>query len=53
MDIIDNVYKAVREYHTLVRYYTKKNISISYLRAKKEQHATRVLDLYGNDYRYC
>lgn len=52
MDIIDNVYKEVREYHNLVRYYTKKNISISYLRAKKEQNAKRVLDLYGNDYRY-
>ncbi|HAR73995.1 MAG TPA: hypothetical protein DCR77_11390 [Flavobacteriaceae bacterium] len=47
MDIIDRVYKEVKEYHNLVRYYTNKNISVSYLRAKKKNDAKRVLDLYG------
>lgn len=47
MDIIDRVYKEVKEYHNLVRYYTNKNISISFLRAKKQNNTQRVLDLYG------
>ena len=47
MDVIDKVYKEVKEYHSLVRYYTNKNISVSYLRAKKKNDAKRVLDLYG------
>lgn len=48
MDIIDRVYKEVKEYHSLVRYYTNKNISVSYLRAKKKKDSKRVLDLYGS-----
>ncbi|MGJ1303519.1 DUF4141 domain-containing protein [Sphingobacterium multivorum] len=47
MDIIDRVYKEVKEYHSLVRYYTNKNISVSILRAKKQDNTKRVLDLYG------
>lgn len=47
MDVIDRVYKEVKEYHNLVRYYTNKNISVSYLRAKKKNDAKRVLELYG------
>ena len=47
MDVIDRVYKEVKDYHSLVRYYTNKNISVSYLRAKKKNDAKRVLDLYG------
>lgn len=47
MDIIDRVYKEVKEYHNLVRYYTYKNISVSFLRAKKQNNTQRVLDLYG------
>lgn len=47
MDVIDRVYKEVKEYHNLVRYYTNKNISVSYLRAKKQNNTQRVLDLYG------
>src|SRR5690554_6394896 len=47
MDIIDRVYKEVKEYHSLVRYYTNKNISVSILRAKKQNNTKRVLDLYG------
>ncbi|PZU15552.1 MULTISPECIES: DUF4141 domain-containing protein [Sphingobacterium] len=47
MDVIDRVYKEVKDYHNLVRYYTNKNISISYLRGKKKNNTQRVLDLYG------
>lgn len=47
IDIIDRVYREVKQYHSLVRYYTNKNISVSYLRAKKKNDAKRVLDLYG------
>lgn len=47
MDIIDRVYKEVKEYHSLVKYYTNKNISISILRAKKQNNTQRVLELYG------
>ena len=48
MDIIDSVYIKVKEYHNLVRYFTNKNISVSYLRAKKANSSKRVLELYGN-----
>ncbi len=47
MDIIDRVYKEIKEYHSLVRYYTNKNISVSFLRAKKQNNSKRVLELYG------
>lgn len=47
MDIIDGVYEEVKEYYNLVRYFTNKNISVSYLRAKKANNSQRVLDLYG------
>lgn len=47
MDVIDRVYKEVKDYHNLVRYYTNKNISISYLRGKKKNNTQRVRDLYG------
>jgi hypothetical protein len=47
MDIIDRVYKEIKGYHSLVRYYTNKNISVSFLRAKKQNNSKRVLELYG------
>lgn len=49
MDLIDRVHTEVQDYYNLVRYYTNKNISVSYLRAKKENNAKRVLDLYGSE----
>ncbi|WP_436414960.1 DUF4141 domain-containing protein [Petrimonas sp.] len=48
MDLIDNIYEKVSEYRSLVSYYTNKNISVSYLRAKKENDTQRVLALYGS-----
>lgn len=47
MDIIERVYKEVRDYYNLVRYYTNKNISVSLVRAKKQNDTKRVLELYG------
>ena len=48
MDVIDRVYRDVKEYRNLVAYYTNKNISISYLRAKEKNDTKRVLSLYGS-----
>ena len=47
MDVIDRVYRDVKEYKGLVNYYTNKNISVSYLRALKARDTERVLSLYG------
>lgn len=47
MDVIDRVYRDVKEYKELVNYYTNKNISVSYLRALKAGDTERVLSLYG------
>ncbi|MGK6342512.1 DUF4141 domain-containing protein [Chryseobacterium sp. DT-3] len=48
MEVIDKVYKEVKEYHALVKYFTNKNISVSIIRAKKMNNTKRVLELYGN-----
>lgn len=51
--IIDQSYKRLLEYRNLVNYYTNKNISVSYLRAKKKNDTDRVMSLYGSaDERY-
>lgn len=47
IDVIDRVYNKVKDYYNLVRYYTNKNISVSIVRAKKQNNTKRVLDLYG------
>ncbi|MDR0386140.1 MAG: hypothetical protein LBH60_08700, partial [Prevotellaceae bacterium] len=48
MDIINYVYDRLKNHRNLVSYYTRKNISISYLRAKKTGETERVTALYGN-----
>ena len=48
MDVVDRCYNRVRNYRNLVMYYTNKNISVSYLRAKKKNDMDRVLALYGS-----
>jgi ppGpp synthetase/RelA/SpoT-type nucleotidyltranferase len=48
MDIINYVYGRLKNHRNLVDYYTRKNISISYLRAKKAGETDRVVALYGN-----
>ena len=48
MDVVDRCYNRVRNYRNLVMYYTNKNISVSYLRARKKNDMDRVLALYGS-----
>jgi hypothetical protein len=48
MDIINYVYDRLKTHRNLVSYYTRKNISISYLRAKKAGDSDRIVALYGN-----
>ena len=43
MDVVDRCYNRVRNYRNLVMYYTNKNISVSYLRAKKKNDMDRGL----------
>ena len=53
MDIINYVYDRLKDHRNLVSYYTRKNISISYLRAKKAGDTDRIVALYGSaDERY-
>lgn len=53
MDIITRVHDRIRRHRDLASYYTRKNISVSYLRAKKTGDTDRVMALYGNaDERY-
>jgi hypothetical protein len=48
MDIINYVYDRLKNHRNLVSYYTRKNNSISYLRANKAGDTDRVAALYGN-----
>ena len=51
--LIDRAYTSLLNYRNLVNYYTRKNISVSYLRAKKKNDTDRVMALYGSaDERY-
>lgn len=47
-DVIDHAHNEVQNYRNLVKYYTNKNIGVSYLRAKKKNDTDRVMALYGN-----
>ena len=47
MDRIDKAYDSISNYRNLVYYYTRKNISVSYLRSKKINDTERVVALYG------
>ena len=48
MDVVDRCYNSIRRYRNMVSYYTNKNISVSYLRARKKNDVSRVMSLYGN-----
>lgn len=48
MDVIDQVYTKMVDYRNLTRYYTKKSISVSFIRAKDKKDTDRVIALYGN-----
>ena len=45
--VIDRAYNSLMNYRNLVRYYTGKTISVSYLRARKKNDMDRVMSLYG------
>lgn len=47
MDIVDRCYREMSRFRSLTAYYTNKNISVSYLRAKKKADTQRVISLYG------
>lgn len=47
LDMINTTFEKVRQHKALVQYYTNKNISVSYLRAKKKNNSEGVLRLYG------
>jgi hypothetical protein len=47
LEIISDVHDRIKEQKDLVSYYTRKNISVSYLRSKKSGDTDRVLALYG------
>ena len=49
MEMIDRIYEQVKEYKAITSYYTRKNISVSYVRAKKKDDIRRVQELYGMD----
>ena len=48
MDVVERCYSKMKRYRNLVSYYTNKNISVSYLRAKKKNDLDRIMGLYGN-----
>ena len=48
MDVVDNCYKEMKRLKNLTAYYTNKNISVSYLRAKMKADTQRVVSLYGD-----
>jgi len=48
MDVVDNCYTEMKRLKNLTAYYTNKNISVSYLRAKKKADTQRVVNLYGD-----
>lgn len=48
MDVVDRCYNSIRRYRNMVSYYTNKNISVSYLRARKKNDVSRVMSLYGS-----
>lgn len=47
IDIIDRVYQEMTSYKSLVSYYTRKNISVSYIRARERQNLDQIKSLYG------
>lgn len=48
MQTIERIYNSIREYKSLVSYYTQKNISVSYVRASKKGDLNAVRSLYGD-----
>lgn len=47
LDFIDKIYYRMLEFRNLTRYFTRKSISVSYLRSRERGNTERVLSLYG------
>ncbi|GGK19119.1 DUF4141 domain-containing protein [Parabacteroides faecis] len=47
MDVIDQIYTKMVDYRNLTKYYTNKNISISFIRSQQKGDMERVRALYG------
>lgn len=47
MDAIDQIYTKMVDYRNLTKYYTNKNISISFIRSQEKGDMQRVRALYG------
>lgn len=47
MDVIDQIYTKMVDYRNLTKYYTNKNISISFIRSQEKGDMERVRALYG------
>ena len=47
MDAIDQIYTKMVDYRNLTKYYTNKNISISFIRSQQKGDMERVRSLYG------
>jgi hypothetical protein len=52
MEIIDAVHEDALQMRNLTNYYTRKNISVSLIRAKEQGDMSRVTALYGTNERY-
>lgn len=48
MDVIDKIHGKMSEYRNLTKYFSNKNISISYIRSKEKGDTHRVRTLYGD-----
>lgn len=49
IDVVERVYGVLLKHRNLAQYYTRKNISVSLLRARERGNSERVLTLYGTD----
>lgn len=49
LEVVDAVYIIVRKHRNLARYYTRKYISVSMLRARERGNSRQVMLLYGSD----
>lgn len=47
IDLIDRIYYRMLEYRNLTLYFTRKSISVSFLRSRERGNTDRVLSLYG------
>lgn len=49
MDVVERVYGLLRRHRDMVRYYTRRQIAVSMLRARERNDLSSTLALYGGD----